>query len=74
MPINFLDFLFDLDRKMWGLLDTSHALLTDNDNLENKPYVCLGLLDNLADLLVVFDARSIIIGIFDPFSPSRDGI
>ena len=65
---------FDLGIKMWGFLATSHAPITDNDNLSNKPYFCLGLLDNLADILIPFDARYIILGIFDPFSTSRYGI
>ena len=45
-----------------------------NENLSNKPYFCLGLLANLADLLRQVDARSIILGIFDPFYPSWGGI
>ena len=56
---------------MWGLLATLHAPITANENLSNKPYFCLGLLANLEDLLRPVDARSIILGIFDPFSPSR---
>ena len=60
---------------MWGLLTTPHAPITDNDNLENKPYFCLGLLYNLTDLIIPFYSRWIILGIFYPFSPlspSRD--
>ena len=49
-----------------GFLATSHALINDNDNLSNKSYFCLGLLANLEDLLIPVDARSIILGIFDP--------
>ena len=40
---------------MWGFLATSYAPITANENLENKPYFCLGLLANLADILRPFD-------------------
>ena len=59
---------------MWGGLATSHDLTTDNDNLSNKPYSCLGLLANLEDLLIPVDSGLIISRIFDPLYPSRDGI
>ena len=62
---------------MWDFLATAHAPITMNDNLENKPYFGLVLLANLADLLIPVDARSIVSGIFYPFtplSPSRYGI
>ena len=65
---------FDIIRKMWGFLATSHAPITANESLENIPYSCLGLLANPEDLLIPVDYRPIILGIFDPFSPSRDGI
>ena len=65
---------FTLVSKTWGFLATSHAPITTNENLQNKPYFCLVLLANLADLLIPVDARSIILGIFDPFSPLRYGI
>ena len=54
---------------MWGFLATSHAPIAANENLENKSYFYLFLLANLTDLLRTVDARSIILGIFDPFSP-----
>ena len=63
-------FWFAKDRKMWGLLATSHSPITANDNLSNKPHFCLGLLFNLADILGPVDARSIILGTFDLFYPS----
>ena len=69
--------LFTLVRNMWGFLATSHAPITSNENLSNKPYFYLGLLANLADLLIPVDAKSIVSGIFYPFtplSPSRYGI
>ena len=65
---------FSLVRNMWGLLATSHAPISDNDNSANKPYFCLVLLSNLANLLRTVDSRSIILDIFNTFSPSRDGI
>ena len=65
---------FYLVRNMWGVLNTSHDPITANENLSNKPYFCLGLLANLADILIPVDSRSIILVIFDPFYPSRDGI
>ena len=61
-------------RKIWGFLSTSHAPITDNENVENKPYFCSNLLSNLADLVKLIDARPIILGIFDPFYLSRYGI
>ena len=36
---------------IWGFLATSHFPTTANYSLANKPYFCLGLLANLADLL-----------------------
>ena len=65
---------FSLVKKKWGFLSTSHATIRVNENLPNKSYFCLGLLENLADLLIPVDTRLIKLGIFDPFSPSRDGI
>ena len=50
-------FWFAQIRNMWGILDTSHATITDNDNLENKPYFCFVLLANLADILIPVDSR-----------------
>ena len=61
-------------RNIWGLLSTSHAPITANKNLWNKPYFCLGLLSNLAYIMIPVDARSTILGIFYPFSPSLYGI
>ena len=65
---------FSLVRNICGFLATSHAPITANKNLSNHSYFFLDLLANLADLLRQVDARSISLGIFDPFSPSRDGI
>ena len=65
---------FALLRKIWVFLAIYHAQITANDNFANKPYFCLILLANLADLLRLVDARSIISGIFDIFSPSQDVI
>ena len=59
---------------MWGFLTTSHAPITANENLVNKPYFCLGLLANLTDLLRPVDSRLIILDIFDAVSPSLDSI
>ena len=59
---------------MWGVLSTSHAPNTANDNLVNKPYFCLGLLCNLSDLLIPDDAISSILGIVYPLSPLQDVI
>ena len=59
---------------MRGFLSPSHAPVTDNYNLANKPYFCLGLLFKLAYLLIPVDAISTILGIFDPFSHSLHGI
>ena len=56
-------------RDIWGFLATSHASITANENLENKPYFSSNLLANLADILRLVDARPIILGIFDPFYP-----
>ena len=66
--------LVDLIRNMWGLLATSHAPINANDNFANRPYFCLGLLYNLEYILRLVDARLIILGTFDTFSPSPDGI
>ena len=66
--------LFDIVINMWGLLPTSHTPITANYNLAKKTYFCMGLLANLADLLRPVDPRSTILVIFDPFSPSQDGI
>ena len=65
---------FALVRKIWAFLATSHAPITDNKNLTNKPYICLSLLANLADIMRLVDARTIILDIFDPFYLLRDGI
>ena len=62
---------------MWRFLATSHAPITANDNLDNKPYFCSVLLANLEDIIRSGDDRLIILGIFDPFDPlypSQDGI
>ena len=70
-------YWFDPVRNMWGLLSTSHDPTTANDNLSNKPYICLGLLYNLTYLLRPVYAIPIILGIFDPFYflyTSWDGI
>ena len=67
-------YWFALFRKVWGFLATSRAPITSKNNLENKQYFCLSLLANLADLLKSVDARSLILGIFDSFYPSRDAI
>ena len=74
MSINYWVRWFDIARNMWGLLDTSHSALTYNEYLENKPYFCLGLLSNLADILRPVHSGSIVLVIFDSFSPSQDGI
>ena len=60
---------FPLVRNMWGFLATSHAPITTNDSLANKPYFCLGLLANLEYLLRLVDARSIILGNLYTFFP-----
>ena len=52
---------------MWGFLATSYDSITSDDNSANKPYFCLSLLANLADILRPVDARLIVLGIFDPF-------
>ena len=59
---------------MLVFLATQQAPITDNDNLENKPYLCFGLLANLEDILRPVGARLIIFGIFGPFYRSQDGI
>ena len=59
---------FALLRKIWVFLAIYHAQITANDNFANKPYFCLILLANLADLLRLVDARSIISGSLS-FSP-----
>ena len=59
---------------MWGFLSTSHFPITANENLANKYFFCLGLLANLADLLRPVDSRSIVLDLFDTFSPSLGGI
>ena len=59
---------------MLRLLSTSHAQITDNDHLANKPYFCLSLLANLADILRPVDVRLIILDIFDTLFPPQDGI
>ena len=59
------------------LKSTSHYSVTDNENLEIKPYLCLGLVANLEDLITSVDSISSIFRIFDPCSPlstSRYGI
>ena len=61
---------FYLVRNIWGFLATSYAPITANDHLENKPYFCLGLLANLADLLISVDSILFVLGIFDHFYPS----
>ena len=69
-----------LDMLVWSsyndviFLATTHAPITDNQNLEYRPYFGLDLLDNLADLLLVVDVRSILLSIFYPFSPSQYGM
>ena len=65
---------FALVRKIWGFLANSHTQINANENLENKPYFRLCLLSNLANLLRPVYSRSKFLGIFDPFSPSLDGI
>ena len=65
---------FDIVINMLGFLATSHAPITGNCNLSNKPYIFLGLLENLSDLLIPVYYRSIILGIFDTFYPSQYGI
>ena len=60
---------FDLVRKMCGFLATSHDTIATNENLVNKPYFCLGLLSNIADLLRPVDSGLTILGIFYPFIP-----
>ena len=62
---------FDLVRKMWEFLATSHPPIAANDSLANKSYLCVGLLANLADILRPVDVISIILGIFDHILPSE---
>ena len=59
---------------MWRFLTISHASMTVNENLANKPYFYLILLSNLAYLLIPVDARLVILGILHPFYPCQDGI
>ena len=59
---------------MLGFLATSYAPITDNDILTDKPYFCLGLLSNLADLLRPVDSISTLLLFFGPYSPTRDGV
>ena len=54
---------------MLGLLATLYAPITSNYNISHKQYLCLGLFFNLADILIPVYARSIILGMFDPFFP-----
>ena len=56
-------------RNVWEFLATSHAPTTDNDNLSNKPHFCLGLLDNLEDLLRAAYSISNILDFFITFLP-----
>ena len=67
-------YRFALARNIWGFLAASHAPITANGDLSNKLYFCLGLLSNLAYIMIPVDARSIILGIFYPFHPSLYGI
>ena len=60
MSINLLNVLVCSSYKDVGVLVNSHAPITANENLENKPYFCLGVLANLADLLIPVDTRLII--------------
>ena len=57
---------------MLVFLSTPYAPTNDNESLENKPYFCLGLLSNLADLVRPVEVISIIFGVFDAFSTSQD--
>ena len=66
MSINLLDMWVALVRKMWGFLATSHAPITANENLANKPYFW-ALSANLEDLLRTVVTGSIILDIFDTF-------
>ena len=50
-------------------LVTSYAPITSNDNILNIPIFVWVYSPNLSDLLRPVDARSIILGIFDPFIP-----
>ena len=59
---------------MWEFLAISHATITANESLASKPYFFWGLLSNPSDLIIPVDSISIILGIFDPFSPSQDCI
>ena len=68
-PLIYWICWFDILIDMWGLLATSYAPITANDNLENKPHLFWGLLANLSALLIPVDSRSIILGVFDSFSP-----
>ena len=70
MSINLLNVLVCSSYKDVGVLVTSHAPITANENLANKPYFCLGLLAKHADLQRPVDAIPIILGIFNTFSPS----
>ena len=73
MSINLWLCWFFLVIKMWGLLATSNAPITDNAYLSHITYFFHGLLANLANFLIFYEARSMILGIFDIFSPSQDG-
>ena len=70
----YLIWWFDLVRNMWGFKATPNAPTTANKNLTNKPYFCLSLLANLADILRPVDVRLIILDIFDTLFPPQDGI
>ena len=59
---------------MWDFKATSNAPTTAYENLTNKPYFCLSLLANLADILIPVDVRLIILDIFDTLFPPQDGI
>ena len=67
---------FALVTNMWGFLATSHAPITANGNLSNKPYLWLVLLVNLTDLLRPVDSISIVLGFFplSPLYPFQNGI
>ena len=67
MYIILLKVLVAIVINIWGFLAASNAPITANENLSNKPYFCLGLLANLAYIMIPVDARSVILGIFTFF-------
>ena len=66
---------------MWGFLSKSHDPINANENIENRPYICLGLLSNLEDrqrpvdyILIILVILYIVLYSEDHFSPSWGGV